>query len=457
MNTFDQGLKKPSLLSMLFNKQYRIFLFITLLLSSLVIVNFLTYRDDLLKQIELQHFQALQLVAKLKGKQLNHWLDEHEKRLSILKSSRALIKLLENNTKESQFIINDQLNHYQKNLGLTAVIIQDRQGNVISSAGDFEANNKTLNKVLDQAFSTNTIQNTGLYHTQINNKEEITFSLATIFEDSNDFVIIILVDKSEFLFPFLQKWSNQKQSAEILLFKKDPQGVRFLNELKHEKNTAMIRTVQNDQSMVLAIQIINKQAYTDTYISGTDYRGEPVIGVSLYLPKFDWYLIAKVDKADVYQNFDNTILIHIITSLLTLTSIFIIALMFIQRKILYQTTLQARDLAESSLDMMFDVVPDIYYKLSNDLVITDYRAQKTDDPSVGFDYYLGKKIIEVLPKSAGDMFDENIINLVIHQRRFFQITYFITPLYTPKMSIELLKNLQILLRKSQMILLRNIE
>jgi PAS domain S-box-containing protein len=220
-----------------------------------------------------------------------------------------------------------------------------------------------------------------------------------------------LVDKSEFLFPFLQKWSNQKQSAEILLFKKDPQGVRFLNELKHEKNTAMIRTVQNDQSMVLAIQIINKQAYTDTYISGTDYRGEPVIGVSLYLPKFDWYLIAKVDKADVYQNFDNTILIHIITSLLTLTSIFIIALMFIQRKILYQTTLQARDLAESSLDMMFDVVPDIYYKLSNDLVITDYRAQKTDDPSVGFDSYLGKKIIEVLPKSAGDIFDENIINL----------------------------------------------
>jgi two-component system sensor histidine kinase/response regulator len=411
MNTFDQALKKPSLFAMLFYKQYRTFLFITLLLSSLVIVNFLTYMGDSLKQIELQHFEELRLVAKLKETQLNHWLDEHEKRLSILKSSHSMVRLLKSNTKESQLIINDELDHYQKNLGLTAVIIQDRQGHIVSSTGDFEANNKTFNKLVGQALSTNTIQNTGLYHTKINNMEQITFSLATTFDDSNDFVIIISVDKSEFLFPFLQKWSSQKQSAEILLFKKEPYGVRFLNELRHEENTAMIKTVQKDRSTVLAIQIINKLAYTDTYISGTDYRNEPVIGVSLYLPKFDWYLIAKVDKADVYQNFYQTILIHAITSLLTLISIFTIALMFIQRKFLYQITSQARDVAESSLDVMFEVVPDIYYKLSSDSVITDYRAQKKGDSSVGSDCFLGKKITDVLPEPAGEVFDQNLDKL----------------------------------------------
>tara|TARA_R110002167_G_scaffold114348_1_gene288044 strand:+ start:69472 stop:74622 length:5151 start_codon:yes stop_codon:yes gene_type:complete len=411
MNNSTKSRIKSSLFSKLFEKQHRGVLVNTLLLSFVVIIFFLTYITSTLKQIELQNFRELQVVAKLKAKQINRWLAEYEKHLTVLKSSQALGDLLNNQSKDSQLLINRKLSEYQNNLGLTGLTIQDRQGNIVSSLGAEYISDEILSKTISRALSTNRIQNTGLYRTTIKNKEHINFNFVTTFSKNNDFVIIMSVDKDEFLFPFLQEWPNQSRSAETLLFKEEQQGVLFLNELRHEKNTAVSKIITKENSDVLAIQIINKEVATDTFISGTDYRNEPVIGVSLYLPKLDWYLIAKVDKSEIHQHHYKTITWQVLTLFLILSSILALAFIFIQRKVLHQAAIRERDLAESSLDVIFKVVPDLYFKLSSDSIILDYRAQKTNDFCVVPNSFIGKKMQDILPEPTGEIFNRKIKKL----------------------------------------------
>ena len=411
MTMYDEVLTKKPFFLMLFDKQHRVVLFSTLILSSLVILFFLTYINSSLKQIELQHYQSLELVAKLKVKQINRWLSEHEKHLTVLKSSESLSDLLDNQTIDSKKLIKRELIEYQKNLGLLDLKIQDREGNIVSSLGAKHIGNEILNENILKAFATNRIQNTGLYRTTIKNEQYINFDFVTTVDDKNNFVIIMSIDKNEFLFPFLQEWPNQSQSAETLLFKENQQGVLFLNELRHEKDTAVKRTVSKKKSNVLSIQVINNKIALDSYISGTDYRDEAVIGVSLYLPKFDCYLIAKMDKSEIYQDYYQAIIWQIFTLLLIISFLIILAFMFIQRKTLHQLALQERDLANSSLDIIFNVVPDLFFKLSSDSVIIDYHTHNVDCLYSKPSDFIGKRMQDVLPEDVGVIFDENINKL----------------------------------------------
>ena len=411
MNISNGPSKTVSLFRMLREKQHRITLLITLALSFLVTTFFIIFTQSSLKNSELHHFNELQLVGNLKVKQINRWLAEQEKNLTILQSSQSLKNLIKNRTIDSETLIRKKLNLYQNNLGLADLRIQDVQGNIVSNLGEKYTNNEILNKTITRSLLTGQIQNTGLYRTSIKNTENINFDFVIPLGDNKEFIIVMSVDKDEFLFPFLQEWPIQSQSAETLLFRKTEQGVQFLNELRHKKNSAVKLRVSNENSDALAIQVVEQKIAPDTYISGIDYRGESVIGVSLYLPKFDWFLIAKMDKSEIYQEFYETILWQIMTLILVIISIFTVAFISIQRRRLHSSALRERDLAESSLDMVFQVVPDLYFRLSSDSVIVDYRASKSADLYVEPNEFIGKKMHDVLPEGTREIFKKEINKL----------------------------------------------
>ena len=411
MSTSNKTLKKYSFLSTLFDKKFRNVLRGILLLSFLILIAFSTYINHSFNRIESEHFQELQLVAKLKVKQINHWLTEHENHLSLLKSSNILVTLLREQTTEAEFSINRLLSAHIKTLGLSGIKIQDKQGNTVISTGEPINNNKVLEQAIKQALFTSDIQNTGLYRASMNNDEGIKFNIVSTFNDDNEFVIILSLNKDDFLFPLIEEWPNQSHGSEALLFKKENQGVRFLNDLKYEENTALTRTEQKENADVLAIKIVNNEVSTNTFMSGIDYRGEPVVGVALYIPKLDWYLIAKMDKTEIYTDYHDVIIWEGLTLVSIILSLFAFVFIYIQSKVLHDAALTERDLANSSLEHIFEVIPDLYFKLSNHAVILDYRAESIGNLYVDPSQFIGKKMQDVLPASAGDIFNENIDKL----------------------------------------------
>ena len=110
--------------------------------------------------------------------------------------------------------------------------------------------------------------------------------------------IVLQIDPSRFLYPFVQSWPTPSQTAETLLVRRDGDNVLFLNELRHRKDTALRFTLPLNQSRLpAAFGAEGKEGL----IEGIDYRGVPVLAVTRRIPGSDWVLVTKVNTQEVYR------------------------------------------------------------------------------------------------------------------------------------------------------------
>lgn len=63
---------------------------------------------------------------------------------------------------------------------------------------------------------------------------------------------------------------------------------------------------------------------------------------------------------------------------------------------------------DSELQAIFRTVPDLYFRLDRDGVILDYRAKRISDLYVSPEFFLGRRMREVLPPDLGERFQEAI-------------------------------------------------
>ena len=105
------------------------------------------------------------------------------------------------------------------------------------------------------------------------------------------------IDPSLFLFPLIQRWPTPSPSAENILVRRDGNEVVFLNELRHRKNTALtLRLPLSQPQLPAAMAAMGQEGLAE----GVDYRGEPVVSVLNKIAGTPWFMISKIDKAEIY-------------------------------------------------------------------------------------------------------------------------------------------------------------
>ena len=52
-------------------------------------------------------------------------------------------------------------------------------------------------------------------------------------------VVVLRIDPTVYLYPFIERWPTPSETAETLLVRREGNEVVFLNELKYQKNTAL--------------------------------------------------------------------------------------------------------------------------------------------------------------------------------------------------------------------------
>lgn len=110
-------------------------------------------------------------------------------------------------------------------------------------------------------------------------------------------VLMIRDDPRRDLFPLVQSWPTPSPSAESLLVRRDGDRIVFLNELRHRRNSALqLDATVSARDLVAAKSVRGAEGI----VEGEDYRGIPVIAAVRKIPNSPWYLIAKVDAAEVY-------------------------------------------------------------------------------------------------------------------------------------------------------------
>jgi two-component system sensor histidine kinase/response regulator len=110
-------------------------------------------------------------------------------------------------------------------------------------------------------------------------------------------IVALRVDPQIYLYPLLQRWPVPSRTAETLLVRRDGDEILYLNELRFQKNTALRLRFPISRRDIPAVRAALGQ---EGIMEGLDYRGESVVAAALAVPGTPWFLVARIDKAEIY-------------------------------------------------------------------------------------------------------------------------------------------------------------
>ncbi|MEW6094110.1 MAG: PAS domain S-box protein, partial [Chloroflexota bacterium] len=110
-------------------------------------------------------------------------------------------------------------------------------------------------------------------------------------------ILVLEINPDTYLYPYLAQWPAPTETAETLLVRRDGEEALFLNPLRFQPDAALKLRIPLENTDVLAVKAILGEI---GIVEGTDYRGEPVIGDVRPVPGSPWYLVARMDTAEVY-------------------------------------------------------------------------------------------------------------------------------------------------------------
>ncbi len=109
-------------------------------------------------------------------------------------------------------------------------------------------------------------------------------------------VLLLRVDPADFLFPLIQTWPVSSASAETLLIRREGDEVVYLNDLRHRQGTALrLRFPVSDPDLPASRAARGESGQW----TGVDYRGVPVLAAVRPIPQSPWFMVAKVDLAEI--------------------------------------------------------------------------------------------------------------------------------------------------------------
>ena len=129
-------------------------------------------------------------------------------------------------------------------------------------------------------------------------------------------VIVLRIDPDKYLHPLIKRWPTPSATAETLPVRRDGNDVLYLNDLRHRTNSALVLRLPLTRTNLLAVRAVFGQT---GIMSGVDYRGVPALGIGRAVPDSPWFMIAKIDLAEINAPLrQQTLLISVSIGLLLL-------------------------------------------------------------------------------------------------------------------------------------------
>ena len=115
--------------------------------------------------------------------------------------------------------------------------------------------------------------------------------------DRSAAVLVLRINANTTLYPVVNRWPTSSRTAETLLVRRDANDALFLNELRFRTNTALhLRASLANTNMPAVKAVLGQKGIVD----GRDYRNVPVIADLRPVPGSPWFVVARMDTAEVY-------------------------------------------------------------------------------------------------------------------------------------------------------------
>lgn len=113
-------------------------------------------------------------------------------------------------------------------------------------------------------------------------------------------VLVMYIDPLIHLYPYISRWPTPSRTAETLLIRREGNEVVFLNELRFQKNTALnLRFSLEENKEMPSVKAALGQ---EGIVEGIDYRGVPVFACLRAVPDSPWFIVARLDRSEVYAS-----------------------------------------------------------------------------------------------------------------------------------------------------------
>ena len=110
-------------------------------------------------------------------------------------------------------------------------------------------------------------------------------------------ILALRIDPEKYLYPLMRTWPTPSKTAETLIIRRDGNDALFLNDLKFRKDAALNLRIPLESKNVLAVKAA---LGIEGIVEGIDYRGVQVIGDVRAVPDSPWFIVVRMDLAEVY-------------------------------------------------------------------------------------------------------------------------------------------------------------
>ena len=255
--------------------------------------------------------ERLQAIADLKVGQVVAWFAERHSDAQMIRNDDSLVNAYTEWNRTGSPIAR---RHVEERLYVHKMAADYLEISLIGPDGEqvsTNANSAVLTKLpelrnaVKQAQETGKLVTTDLYRGDEGKSGRVHLDFIVPLRPGTDtgfqeLTVVMRTDPNRFLFPFIQSWPIPSTSAETLIFRREGNQVLFLNELRHRSDTALRLRVPVERKYLLAAQVLRGEVPAGQPVEGTDYREIPVLGVVKAIPGTAWFLVAKLDKAELY-------------------------------------------------------------------------------------------------------------------------------------------------------------
>ncbi|MDR3553575.1 MAG: PAS domain S-box protein [Syntrophobacteraceae bacterium] len=244
----------------------------------------------------------LEAVAKLKVEEIAQWrLERLADATELMKSpflSKAVTQWLANPQAGAGDVI---LERFRSHPGYSDILLVDANGQVrLSLSGRSGTLDGEAAHCVTTAFREGRPVLTDLSVSSaqpLPHMEAVTPIFAAQSERSHPVAAILLQSTAkDSLYEITGNWPVPTTSAESLLVRRDGDSVLFLNDLRYRPHTALKLHIPLNRADVPAVMAVKGK---EGVVEGRDYRGVEVLSVLEAIPYSPWFLVAKMDKAEV--------------------------------------------------------------------------------------------------------------------------------------------------------------
>ncbi|MEW8540390.1 MAG: PAS domain S-box protein [Candidatus Thiodiazotropha endolucinida] len=278
----------------------------TLLLALVVVPLTLILVYSAIQDKKSPEISLLQAISDLKVELVDDWLQERWQHSNFVRYNQAIpiafTSWRQNNDQAAFDRLIEQLEAITNIGHFEGINLLDDTGTLLwqSKGLNSQIGSKRISLILDLAKSGN-VEKFGPYR---DSHGLAYLDFIVPYQDEHqvtEFILVLHMGLTDTLLSTVSEWPLPSNSGEVVMFRRDGTELEFLNNLRHASNASMqLRWPLADREL-LAAQLARGDLGMAHVIEGKDYRHESVFGVGRNIPATDWFLLAKMDWSEVYN------------------------------------------------------------------------------------------------------------------------------------------------------------